>query len=366
MAERQRLQVPLGEDRLPFFQVPHGAPDDLQRRRARRMRDRPPRARYRRDGVEAGLSCTVGPGRPQHRAQRLRLPLACRKGRLLRRRLAVDPALLLHVGQNLLSARREGLLEPPSVARDLETRDPARHRRHDRIAPLDQPPRQLVAVIRPDQPCVAVQQHGLHARPHSLRIPGHVGHDRVGVELRIEVAARDMTKQRRHHRGRLHPRPPAGGRIPAPGLQHRRLDPVEGRAHRLVMRAQHRPVAARVLLRRQQRRQRHRFRGGKSDVEARPVLVLPIPQAPEAGVRPDHVALEQLLEGSRRDSLAGFQPQRGRAAAVPRAPVLLLLRAQIRLVVPLPQVIAAFLEEILRGGGGRGQVADGGDHDRES
>ena len=37
----------------------------------------------------------------------------------------------------------------------------------------------------------------------------------MGVELRIEVAARDVADQRRHHRGRLDPRPPAGGRVPA-------------------------------------------------------------------------------------------------------------------------------------------------------
>ena len=133
------------------------------------------------------------------------------------------------------------------------------------------------------------------------------------------------------------------------------------------MRAHHTPLAARVLLRRQQRRERHRFRGREGDVETRPMLVLSVTEAPEPYIRSDRMALEQLLELPRRDMLAGFQPQGTRAAPVPCAavPVLGLLRLLERPVILL-QIITAILPKIFRSGGGRGQIADSGDHAAES
>ena len=367
MAERQRLQLALGEDRLPLFQMPHGAPDNLQRRGDRRKDDRLPGARHGRNRGQTHPSRPLGPIGLQHRPHWLRLALARCVRRDLRRALAVGQVLLLEVVQNLASARRECIAEFLVVARDLEALYPARHRGQNRIALLHQPPRQLVPVIRPDQPRVAVQRDRLDALPPALRIPGHVGDHRMGVQLRVQVAARDMAEGRRHHRRRLDPGPPAGGRVPPPGLQHRVLDPVEGRAHRLVMRAHHAPVAARMLLRRQQRRERYRFGGREGDVETRPMLVLSVTEAPQPYIRSEHMALEQLVELPRPDLLAGLQPKGTRAAPVPGAavPVLGLLRLLQRPVVVL-QIIAAILLEVFGSGGGRGQIADSGDHDAGS
>lgn len=46
LAESQRLELVLGEDRLPFLQLPHAAADDLKRRRTFRQHDRPPGAHH--------------------------------------------------------------------------------------------------------------------------------------------------------------------------------------------------------------------------------------------------------------------------------------------------------------------------------
>ena len=291
MAESQRLERVLGEDRLPFLQLPHAAADDLQRRRTFRQHDRLPGAHHRGRHVETLLPCADPPSLLQLSPHRLRLPLARRQRRHLHRRRAAVPALAVHIGQDLVPARRERFPQLPAVTRKLEARQPAHHRRHDRIALRYQLPRQPVAVIRPDQPRIAVQQRRLHALPPPPLVPGHVGGHRMSVELRIEVAACDVAEQRGHHPGRLHPRPPAGGGVPAPGLQQCPLDPVERLAHRRIVRANDRAVAVRVPLRRQKRRQRHRLRGRKRDVEARAVLALSVAQAPEPNPRPDHMAL---------------------------------------------------------------------------
>ena len=186
----------------------------------------------------------------------------------------------------------------------------------------------------------------------------------MGVQLRIPVAAGDVAEQRRHHRRRLHPRPPPRRRIPPPRLQQRPLDPAQRRPHRLVMRADHRPVAARALLRRQQRRQRYRLRSGKGDVEARTVLVLPVAQAAQRHVGSDYTALEHLLERPRRDLAALLQAQRLGSLAVPRAraPVFRLLRTRIRRVLARTGVIAPVPPEILRHRRRGRQVADRRDH----
>ena len=112
----------------------------------------------------------------------------------------------------------------------------------------------------------------------------------MSMQLRVEVPARDMPEQRRRHAVAFHARAPAGRRIVASRLELRLLDPVERRLHRLVMAAQHAPVAARVFPRGQQRRQRHGFRGGEGDVETGSVLVLAVALSAEANVRAEHMA----------------------------------------------------------------------------
>ncbi len=101
-----------------------------------------------------------------------------------------------------------------------------------------------------------------------------------------------------------HARAPSRG-IVAPRLQHRLLDPVERRSHRLVVAAQHRPVAARMPLRRQ-RRQHHRLRCRKRDVETRAVLVPALPPAPRTDVRPANMALQAPPERACRNLRPGL------------------------------------------------------------
>ena len=131
------------------------------------------------------------------------------------------------------------------------------------------------------------------------------------------------------------------------------------------MRTDHRPVAARAILRRQQRRQGHRLRSRKRDVETGTVLVLAVALPPQADVRAEHETLQQLLELARRDPLAGLQAQRRRAVAVPRArlAVLLPLRFQLLGALTLLQVVAALVAEILRRRRRRGQIANRRYHD---
>ena len=108
--------------------------------------------------------------------------------------------------------------------------------------------------------------------------------------------------------------------------------------------------------------------GEDEDTNAAPVLtqtqarkLLDAPDGNTLKGRRDRVILAVLLyQGLTREELCGLP----RAAV----PVLGMLGAQIRLVLALAlaQIVAAVLAEILRRGGGRGQVADRRDHDRES
>ena len=363
MGERHRLQLVRREHRLALLQLLHRAGDDLDRRRRRRRLRRLARPDRRR-GPETLRAQALEPLLAQLRLHRLRLALARRERRLLHRRGGPVQAPIVHPGHDLAAPGRERLPQLPPVARDLETRYPPRHRRHDRIALVDQTPRQLVPVIGPDQPRIAVEKRRLNALPPPLRVARHVRNHRMGVQLRIPVAAGDVAEQRRHHRRRLHPRPPPRRRVPPPRLQKSPLDPSQRRPHRLVMRADHRTVAARALLRWQKRRQRHRLGGGKRDVEARTVLVLPVAQAAQRDVGSDHPALEHLLERPRRDLAALLQAQSLGPLAVPRAraAVLRLLRTRIRRVLARTGVITSVPPEILRHRRRGRQVANRRDH----
>ena len=96
-------------------------------------------------------------------------------------------------------------------------------------------------------------------------------------------------------------------------------------------------------------------------------LMLAVTPATETDLRTDHMTLQQCLQCPRRDLPARLQPQIKSALAVPRArvPVLGLLGSQGRFIAR-QQVVAAVNLEILRGGGRRGQIANGRDHDHRS
>ena len=300
------------------------------------------------------------PERSQHPLERLRLATPRRKRRDLPLRLAAVPAAILHIGQDLAPPRRERIAQLTAQARDIEARNPARHRRHDRIPARDQVARQPVPVVRPDQARVAVKRNGIHAPPPPVGVPRHVGDHGMGVELRIEVAAGHVAERRRRHEGRLHPGTPPRLRVPAARLQKGLLHPVQRRPDRLVMRPHHRTVAPGMALRRQQRRQRYGLRRRKGQVESRTALVPAVPDPPQPDLRPRHMTLQQPLERPRRHPRARLQTQRLRPTPVPRArlAVLLPLRVKRSRVALRPDVIPPVVPEILQGGRRRGQIAD--------
>ena len=250
MRQRQCLELVRRKHRLPLLEAFRRAGDDLQGRQVLRLPHRPAGTGCREVGAEAKLLSPLRPDRLQHRPQRFVLAPPRRQRRHLRRGLAVVPAPLGQVGQDLSPARRERAPQLPAVTRDLEARDPSRHGGLDVVAPFHQPARQLVAVVGADLPGMAVEQGGLDAAPAPLRIARHVGDHGVGVELGIEIAARDMAEGCRDHVGRLDPRPLSRGGVPAAGLQEVPLDPVQRRPHRLVVGMHHAAVAMGITSRR--------------------------------------------------------------------------------------------------------------------
>ena len=215
----------------------------------------------------------------------------------------------MQVFQDVPPPGRERLPHFPVVARQLESRHGADHRGHGLIAERLKAPRQLVAVMRPDQFFVPPDRRRLDAPPFPGAVAGHVRHHAMRVQLRVQIAARKVPEGRRRHAVRLHPRPAPRCRVPAPRLQQLCLHEVQRRAHRLVMRADHPPVAM------QQRRQRHRLRRRQRDVQPRTVLVLTVAHAAETDVRARHMALKDGVEALRRDMPS--QPQRPRRLSVP-------------------------------------------------
>ena len=121
------------------------------------------------------------------------------------------------------------------------------------------------------------------APPLALWIARHVGDDAVRVELGIEVAAGEVAEGGRHEAVALDAGAPAGGGVPAPGLQQFPLDEVEGGRHRLVVGAD--DPGGRLRGGVDQGFEGNRLRGGEGDVETGAVLVLAVPQAPEPGLR---------------------------------------------------------------------------------
>ena len=150
------------------------------------------------------------------------------------------------------------------------------------------------------------------------------------VQLRVQIAARQVPEGRCNHAVRLHPRAAPRRRVPAPRLQQLRLDPVQRRPHRLVMRPDHPPVAM------QQRRQRDRLRRRKRDVQPRTVLVLAVAQAPQADVRARHIPQQDGVEALRRDMTS--EPQRLCCLPVPEAR-LAVLRIVLGVIPVLLEIV---------------------------
>ena len=230
--------------------------------------------------------------------------------RLLRQRRAVWKAVCVQPRKDLAAPRRELVQQRARVARDLEARNPADHRRLDAQAQLDQPPRQLLAVIGADQLHVAADLRRLHAPPLPGPVARHVGQDAVRVQLRVLVPARQVPEPRRHQAVRRHPGAPARRRVVAARLQQLGLDPVQRRPDCRVVGPQHPAVAV------EQRLQRHRLRRRQREIQSWAVLVLPVARTAQPDLRPRHVAGKNALEGLGRDVLR--QTQRRRPLAVPK------------------------------------------------
>ena len=326
-AQRRRQKVGLPEHRVALLQVVHRPPRRLQRREpGRRPREAPLRPVETHRVPVPRETLLRRPRLPQRREldpSRLVLGPSRVEGRRLRGLRAVVPAPLRHVGEDVAAAGRERLQHRGRVARQLEARQPANLGRRQHVAHRIQPPREVVAVPRPDQAAVPLEGRRLDAPPLARHVPRHVGDHRVGVELRVVVAAGDVPEGRRHHAVRLHPGTPPGRRVVAPGLQELGLHPVERRAHRRVMRPQNRPVAI------QERFQRHRLGGRERRVPARAVLVLPVHHPAEADLRPRHPALQDGDEPAPAHPLR--QTQSGRSPAVPavRRPVRVVVAHQV-------------------------------------
>ena len=164
--------------------------------------------------------------------------------RLLCPRRRVLPAPVLHVVEKLPAPGRERVQHGPLVARDLEPRHPAHQRRHRGVADLLQTGPKLVAVVGPDQQLRAFHRGELGAPPAPVPATRHVGDHRMRVQLRVEVAARQVTEGRRRHAVGLHPRcsihlrDALGGDLRLPpvflGLPGGRLRQPTGRVETLV------------------------------------------------------------------------------------------------------------------------------------
>ena len=238
------------------------------------------------------------------------------------------------------------LLEKRAVdSLDLESGDPSDHGGPERVAELAEPCGELVSVMRAEELLRRSERSRVEAGPGPVRPLRHVRDHRVRVQVRLEVAVGLVAERGRHHGRRLHADVALRGPVPLPRHEKVLLDEAERRLHGPVVRP-HDPRVAR-----DQRRERDRLRGLQGDVHSRPVLALPVPDAPERDVRSRHRAGKDRLEAGRGD--VAPEAERGRAAPVPAAR-LPVLRVGLRVVaVPL---------EVAGRDRGRGQGGEGGDH----
>ena len=229
---------------------------------------------------------------------RLRLAPARVQRRHLRRRRRIRKVPFFEKPENLAPSPRERVEKVLAVARELESRHPPDEPRRDREAQPHQPRRKLVAVIGADQLRVPPDQGRLHAPPGPRPDPRHVGQDAVGMELGVEIPARQVPESRDCHAVGRNPRPLLCLRVPAAGLKQFLLNPVERLVHRLVMGADDPPVAP------DQRLQRDRLGGGQRDVPARAVHMLAVSLASQPDVGSRHLARQHRFEFLRMDMAA--------------------------------------------------------------
>ena len=328
-----------GLDEVPVaVQVSDGLVDIVERVPPTRVRER---------------KCAQRVGREHRAAVRLGLAPAGVERGLLRAGRRVGPAPAAEVGEQLPASRGERIEHGARVAGNLEARHLSDEGGDGGVAEALEPGAQLVAVDRADEELRALHRGELRAAPLPCPVARHVGDDRVGMELGVEVAARHVAEGGRRQAVGPDSRAAPGPRLVAPGLEQLRLDEVERRAHRLVVRAHHPRAGAPRRV--DERFERDGLGRREGDVHPGAVLVLAVshPAEPEAGAR--HVAREQRLEALRPDRAA--KPERGGELPVPGARPAVLGVA--------PRVVPVGLEVVHRRGR-RAQPDHGRDHRRYS
>ena len=86
----------------------------------------------------------------------------------------------------------------PVVAGDLETGHASHHGLFRGVAQGFETALEFAAVVGADQELGAFDLDEVGAAPFTLGVPRHVGDDRVGVELRVEIAAGVVAEGGRH------------------------------------------------------------------------------------------------------------------------------------------------------------------------
>ena len=259
--------------------------------------------------------------------------------------LRASHAALGHRGLDLLPARGEGL---DGLARDaLDLEPPVRVGLPDPASEVAQAPRKLRPVDRADGHLAAEQAVVDHRPPLAVLALHHVGDHGVRMKLRVEVPRRVLPEGRRDHPLAARADHRAGGRVAHPRLDGVRLDPVQRRRHRPVVRLDDAVVAA------DQRHQRHRLGRAQRHVAAGAVDDVPADLP-----TPEPTPARNLAFEHRPEALGIDRP--GEAQGL-RAPARLGAGIEMRGIVL--RVVAVPLEagHALRR---RGDLADGRYHRR--
>ena len=278
--------------------------------------ERPGRARRGRGPREPELVRTLAPLRDQRREPDVDLSPSRVQRRHLGKLGRVGEPVRLEPGEDLPPPAGERVEQRPVVARNLEPRNPPHERRRDSVAERLKPLGEGVPVVRADELLAPPQLRGLKTPPLPVGIARHVREHRVRVQLRVLVAARQVPESGRDHALGANARAAPRRRLVAPGLQQLRFDPVEGLAHRLVVRPYHPALAE------HERFERDRLRSRERDVEPRAVLVLAVahPTEPKTSVR--DVPREHLLEALRAHVPAKAKDRRRSSMPEARSSVL--------------------------------------------
>ena len=355
--EGERAQCVGREHRAPLLQVLHRTAHHRERGRRVRVRGPGGGAGAPAGGVAAArgpeLAGTGPPRGAQHPPVRLGLaPTGVERG-LLRTGRSVGPAPAAEVGEQLPASRGERIEHGARVAGNLEARHLSDQRGDGGVAEALQPDSELMAVDRADEESGALHRGELRAAPLPCPVARHVGDDRVGVELGVQVAARHVAEGGRRQAVGPDPRAAPGRGLMAPGLEQLRLDEVERRAHRLVVCAHHPRAGAPRRV--DERLQRDGLGRREGHVYPGAVLVRPVAHPAEPDARARHVAREQRLEALGPHRAA--KPERGGELPVPGARPAVLGVA--------PRVVPVGLEVVHRRGR-RAQPDHGRDHRRYS